>query len=69
VTEYVDHLHEHFADPCIVEAGAYRLPTAPGYSAEMLASSVEEFRFPDGLYWAGDGTGSSSSTNTSIASR
>jgi L-fuconate dehydratase len=53
VTEYVDHLHEHFVDPCIVEDGAYRLPTAPGYSAEMLAASVEEFRFPDGGYWAG----------------
>jgi L-fuconate dehydratase len=53
VTEYVDHLHEHFVDPCIVEDGAYRLPTAPGYSAEMLAASVDEFRFPDGVYWAG----------------
>jgi L-fuconate dehydratase len=53
VTEYVDHLHEHFVDPCIVEDGAYRLPTAPGYSAEMLGSSVDEFRFPDGDYWAG----------------
>jgi L-fuconate dehydratase len=55
VTEYVDHLHEHFVDPCIVEDGAYRLPTAPGYSAEMLAASVDEFRFPDGTYWAGRG--------------
>jgi L-fuconate dehydratase len=53
VTEYVDHLHEHFVDPCIVDDGAYRLPTAPGYSAEMLGTSVEEFRFPDGGYWAG----------------
>jgi L-fuconate dehydratase len=53
VTEYVDHLHEHFVDPCIVEDGAYRLPTAPGYSAEMFAASVDEFRFPDGVYWAG----------------
>lgn len=53
VTEYVDHLHEHFVDPCIVEDGAYRLPTAPGYSAEMLRTSVDEFRFPDGGYWAG----------------
>ena len=29
VTEFVDHLHEHFVDPCIVENGAYRVPTAP----------------------------------------
>jgi L-fuconate dehydratase len=69
VTEYVDHLHEHFADPCIVEGGAYRLPTAPGYSAEILPASIEEYRFPDGSYWAAAGTASSSSTKTSIASR
>jgi L-fuconate dehydratase len=52
VTEYVDHLHEHFVDPCVVTDGAYRLPTAAGYSAEMVAASVDEFRFPDGVYWA-----------------
>jgi L-fuconate dehydratase len=52
VTEYVDHLHEHFVEPCIVEDGAYRVPTAPGYSAEMLADSVDGYRYPDGLYWA-----------------
>ncbi|MGB3909921.1 MAG: L-fuconate dehydratase [Pseudolysinimonas sp.] len=56
VTEYVDHLHEHFVDPCIVEDGAYRLPTAPGYSAEMHPASIERFRFPDGDYWAGAGS-------------
>ena len=69
VTEYVDHLHEHFIDPCIVEDGAYRLPMAPGYSAEMLGSSVDEFRFPDGSYWAGVSSVPSSWTKSSIASR
>ncbi|MEO8262939.1 MAG: L-fuconate dehydratase [Pseudolysinimonas sp.] len=68
VTEYVDHLHEHFVDPCIVEGGAYRLPTAPGYSAEMVAASVEEYRFPDGAYWAA-ASETSSWTKSSIASR
>jgi len=53
VTEYVDHLHEHFVDPCVVVGGAYRLPGAPGYSAEMHEASIAEFRFPDGTYWAG----------------
>ena len=48
VTEFVDHLHEHFADPCVVENGAYVLPTRPGYSAEMLEESVAEYAFPDG---------------------
>jgi L-fuconate dehydratase len=52
VTEYVDHLHEHFVAPCIVERGAYVLPTAPGYSAEIRAGSLSEFTFPNGGYWA-----------------
>ena len=53
VTEYVDHLHEHFVVPCIVRNGAYVLPTEAGYSAEMYGSSLEEFAFPNGTYWAG----------------
>ncbi|GAA4342146.1 L-fuconate dehydratase [Microbacterium rhizosphaerae] len=52
VTEFVDHLHEHFVDPCIVENGAYRVPTAPGYSAEMHEESLREYAYPDGTYWA-----------------
>ncbi len=56
VTEYVDHLHEHFVDPCIVRNGAYQLPTAPGYSAQMFSESVEEYTFPTGPYWSSSGT-------------
>ncbi len=56
VTEFVDHLHEHFTDPCVVrDAGAgtgYVLPTRPGYSTQMYPASIEEYRFPDGRYWA-----------------
>jgi len=52
VTEYVDHLHEHFVDPCVVQGGAYVLPTAPGYSAEMHRESLQTYRFPDGTYWS-----------------
>lgn len=52
VTEYVDHLHEHFTDPCIVENGHYRLPSLPGYSAQMHEASVAEWEFPNGGYWA-----------------
>jgi L-fuconate dehydratase len=51
VTEFVDHLHEHFVDPCIVRNGAYVLPTQPGYSAEMYEASLAEYSFPDGSYW------------------
>ncbi|NIK58535.1 L-fuconate dehydratase [Kribbella shirazensis] len=52
VTEYVDHLHEHFVDPCVVRNGAYVLPAAPGYSAEMHRESLATYSYPDGSYWA-----------------
>ncbi|WP_374009132.1 L-fuconate dehydratase [Leifsonia sp. LS-T14] len=51
VTEYVDHLHEHFTDPCVVVDGNYILPSKPGYSSEMLEDSVAEYSYPDGRYW------------------
>ena len=51
VIEYVDHLHEHFADPVVIENGAYRAPTAPGFSARMLAEPMERYKFPDGAAW------------------
>ena len=50
--EYVDHLHEHFTDPVVVEAGRYRAPLAPGGGARLRDSSIAEFRFPDGPAWA-----------------
>ncbi|WP_062357562.1 enolase C-terminal domain-like protein [Herbidospora yilanensis] len=52
VLEYVDHLHEHFTDPVRVDGGRYRLPAAPGYSAQMRPDSVEAYRYPDGPKWA-----------------
>jgi L-fuconate dehydratase len=52
VTEFVDHLHEHFVDPCIVERGNYILPSQPGYSAEMHEASITAHSFPHGSYWA-----------------
>src|SRR4029450_13525499 len=33
--EYVDHLHEHFTDPVVVEGGRYRAPSAPGGGARL----------------------------------
>ncbi len=53
VAEYVDHLHEHFVDPCVIRDAAYALPTQPGYSAQMHPSSLEVYAYPDGSYWAG----------------
>lgn len=54
--EYVDHLHEHFADPVVMRDGKYQVPLRPGYSSEMHAASVTEFAFPDGAAWSSAGT-------------
>ncbi|WP_426592444.1 enolase C-terminal domain-like protein [Cellulomonas sp. McL0617] len=58
VTEYVDHLHEHFADPVLVSdtgwGPGYVVPSRPGYSTQMHAASVTRFRYPDGSEWAGE---------------
>lgn len=43
VIEYVDHLHEHFVTPAIIEGGSYRTPLTPGAGTEMLASSIERY--------------------------
>lgn len=45
VTEYVDHLHDHFVAPCVVENAAYQVPTTPGYSAEIKPESLQRYRF------------------------
>ena len=52
VIEYVDHLHEHFVDPVVMDRGNYVVPTAPGYSSEMHAASLERYAYPDGPEWA-----------------
>jgi L-fuconate dehydratase len=49
--EYVDHLHEHFEDPVIVEDGRYRAPDRPGYSITMKKASRESFAYPNGDAW------------------
>ena len=51
VIEYVDHLHEHFVDPVTVRGGCYQLPRHPGYSSEMLATSLDQFEYPTGDIW------------------
>jgi L-fuconate dehydratase len=45
VVEYVDHLHEHFLDPCVIRNAAYMPPARPGYSIEMRPESLETHRF------------------------
>src|SRR5206468_762793 len=51
VCEYVDHLHEHFVDPCRVAGGRYAAPLRPGYSIEMHPESLAAYAFPDGAAW------------------
>lgn len=54
VIEYVDHLHEHFLHPVVIQKGRYMAPTQPGYSGEVLKESLERFAFPDGAEWKGN---------------
>ena len=45
VIEYVDHLHEHFLDPCVIKGAAYMPPKAPGFSIEMKPASIASYEF------------------------
>ena len=49
--EYVDHLHEHFADPCIVRNARYMAPRRAGYSITMRPESLDAYEFPAGRVW------------------
>jgi L-fuconate dehydratase len=51
VIEYVDHLHEHFQDPVVIQRGRYMAPARPGYSITMRESSRAAHRYPDGEIW------------------
>src|SRR3954454_7525088 len=53
--EYVDHLHEHFLDPAVLEHAHYVAPTMPGFSSQMHPSTLEDYQFPDGRVWATQG--------------
>jgi len=49
--EYVDHLHEHFVEPCIVRDARYAAPLRPGYSITMKPESLDAYEFPAGRVW------------------
>jgi L-fuconate dehydratase len=57
VTEYVDHLHEHFVDPVVIRRARYMPPSRPGYSTEIRSESREMYRYPDGPVWVADSQG------------
>lgn len=45
VIEFVDHLHEHFLEPCRIENAAYMPPKQPGFSIQMKEETLERFAF------------------------
>ncbi|CAN7316388.1 L-fuconate dehydratase [Phyllobacterium sp. LjRoot231] len=45
VIEYVDHLHEHFVDPCNIQDAAYMPPVLPGFSIEMKPESIKQYLY------------------------
>ena len=47
VIEYVDHLHEHFCDPCEVRGGAYMAPSQPGFSIQIKTETLARFSHPN----------------------
>ena len=51
VTEFVDHLHEHFVDPVRVVKGHYLLSEEPGYSTEIRPETLSTYTYPDGPVW------------------
>jgi L-fuconate dehydratase len=51
VLEYIDHLHEHFLEPVVIENARYMPPLRPGYSITMRPESLRAYEFPDGEAW------------------
>jgi L-fuconate dehydratase len=51
VTEFVDHLHEHFVDPVVIKRARYVAPHRPGYGTEIKRETRAQYRFPDGPVW------------------
>ena len=45
VIEYVDHLHEHFLNPCVIKNAAYMLPKESGFSVEMKPDTLKNNLF------------------------
>ena len=54
VCEYVDHLHEHFVDPCVTRNARYLAPVRPGYSIAITPQAIADYEYPHGHAWARD---------------
>ncbi|HEX6716420.1 MAG TPA: L-fuconate dehydratase [Pyrinomonadaceae bacterium] len=55
IVEYVDHLHEHFVTPVVMNGDRYMPPMEPGYSIEMKAESLAHYEYPNGEAWKSNG--------------
>lgn len=51
VIEYVEHLHEHFVDPCTIRGGHYQVPFAAGTNITMKPASLLAHVYPNGSVW------------------
>lgn len=49
--EYVDHLHEHFCDPVVIDKGRYVAPAVPGASTEIRGETLDRYEYPGGEVW------------------
>jgi len=52
VIEHVDHLHEHFVSPVVMNGDRYMPPLTPGFSIEMKGESLAKYEFPYGEAWS-----------------
>nr|WP_279672195.1 L-fuconate dehydratase [Flexivirga meconopsidis] len=51
VIEYVDHLHEEFVVPAVINDGHYVAPTTPGFSSQMRDDALHDYEYPNGPVW------------------
>jgi L-fuconate dehydratase len=51
IVEYVDHLHEHFVTPVVINGDRYMPPTEPGFSIEIKPESLKRYQYPNGEAW------------------
>ena len=49
--EYVEDLSDHFEHPIELINGNYFPPKVKGFGLEIKEKSIEEYKFPNGLYW------------------
>ncbi len=49
--EFVDHLHEHFVNPVVINGDPYMPPLDAGYSIEIKEESLNRYDFLNGEIW------------------